>query len=109
MFLQIEQRRSQSIKQIQTTWKLGFQKPHKDLLGTEVKVFIKTLASGIDFLGWVHFPTHRVLRTATKRRMFKNIKTKENNENTIASYLGMLQHGNARKLESQIKNVLYLQ
>src|SRR3989344_6103501 len=29
------------------------------------KVFIKTLASGIDFLGWVHFPRHRVLRTTT--------------------------------------------
>src|SRR3989344_4267755 len=30
------------------------------------KVFIKTIASGMDFLGWVHFPYHRVLRTATK-------------------------------------------
>lgn len=30
------------------------------------KVFIKTLASGVDFLGWVHFPDHRVLRTVTK-------------------------------------------
>ncbi|MEK7170105.1 MAG: reverse transcriptase/maturase family protein, partial [Patescibacteria group bacterium] len=29
------------------------------------KVFIKTLASGVDFLGWVHFPDHRVLRTST--------------------------------------------
>src|SRR3989344_1342327 len=33
------------------------------------KVFIKTLSSGVDFLGWVHFTDHRVLRTATKRRM----------------------------------------
>ncbi|KKQ03873.1 MAG: RNA-directed DNA polymerase (Reverse transcriptase) [Parcubacteria group bacterium GW2011_GWA2_36_24] len=38
------------------------------------KVFIKTIASGIDFLGWVHFPEHRVLRTATKRRMLKKLK-----------------------------------
>src|SRR3990167_7132742 len=30
------------------------------------KVSIKTFASGVDFLGWVHFPDHRVLRTATK-------------------------------------------
>jgi len=31
------------------------------------KVFIKRLSLGIDFLGWVHFHHHRVLRTATKR------------------------------------------
>lgn len=38
------------------------------------KVYIKTLASGIDFLGWVHFFDHRVLRTSTKHRMFRNLK-----------------------------------
>ncbi len=40
-----------------------------DQLGLDLhphKVRIATLASGIDFLGWVHFPTHRVLRTTTK-------------------------------------------
>ena len=35
------------------------------------KVSISTVASGVDFLGWVHFPHHRVLRTVTKRRVFK--------------------------------------
>src|SRR3989344_1669359 len=34
------------------------------------KVSFKTLASGVAFLGWVHFPDHRVLRTRTKLRMF---------------------------------------
>src|SRR3989344_2221229 len=38
------------------------------------KLFIKTLASGVDFLGWVHFPDHRVIRTATKKRMMKRIR-----------------------------------
>jgi RNA-directed DNA polymerase len=33
------------------------------------KIFIKRLASGIDFLGWVHFPYHRILRTSTKRKI----------------------------------------
>lgn len=32
------------------------------------KLFLKTLSSGVDFLGWVHFSDHRVLRTATRRR-----------------------------------------
>ncbi len=41
------------------------------------KVSIETVASGVDFLGWVHFPDHRVLRTTTKKRMFRNIKAKK--------------------------------
>ena len=61
------------------------------------KVYIKTLASGVDFLGWVHFPDHRVLRTATKRRMFKRMG-KAAGEGTQASYKGMLRHGNTYKL-----------
>jgi len=67
------------------------------------KLFVKTLSSGVDFLGWVHFPNHRVLRTATKRKMFRNIKAKEENENVIASYLGMLRWGNTHKLSEKIK------
>lgn len=67
------------------------------------KVSIKTIASGLDFLGWVHFPDHRVLRTATKRRMARRLRTKLNNE-TVQSYLGLLCHGNAKKLERKIKN-----
>ena len=65
------------------------------------KVFIKTLASGVDFLGWVHFPHHRILRTATKRRMFRRLKQKHTKE-TLASYLGMLKHGNARNLAKSV-------
>lgn len=63
------------------------------------KIFIKTFASGVDFLGWVHFPNHRVLRTTTKRRMFKRIQECKNNEATVQSYLGLLSHGNTWKLE----------
>lgn len=66
------------------------------------KVFIKTYASGMDFLGWVHFPNHRVLRTATKRRMFKRLK-ESSKEETKQSYLGMLSHGNTYKISSKIK------
>jgi retron-type reverse transcriptase len=61
------------------------------------KVFIKTLSSGVDFLGWVHFPTHRVLRTATKKRMLRRL-VENSSENTRQSYMGMLSHGDAYKL-----------
>lgn len=66
------------------------------------KVSINTLASGIDFLGWVHFPNHRVIRTVTKRRMWKRIKLKEGKIDTVQSYLGLLSHGNARKITNEI-------
>ena len=66
------------------------------------KVFIKTIASGVDFLGWVHFPNHRVLRISTKRRMFRNLRENFSRE-TAASYLGMLRWGNTWKLMSRIK------
>ena len=66
------------------------------------KVFIKTISSGVDFLGWVHFPHHRVLRTATKKRMFRNLKANKYKEESVNSYLGMLSHGNAEKLKNNI-------
>lgn len=62
------------------------------------KVFIKTYSSGIDFLGWVHFLTHRVLRTSTKRRMLKKLMSARTTKETMQSYLGLLKHGNTYKL-----------
>ena len=66
------------------------------------KIFIKTLASGVDFLGWIHFTDHRVLRTATKRRMIRRIGEHPTKE-TISSYLGLLKHGNAQDLRSRFE------
>lgn len=61
------------------------------------KTYYKTLASGIDFLGWVHFEKHRVLRTATKCRMLKRLE-QNINPATKAAYLSLLKHGNTYKL-----------
>jgi retron-type reverse transcriptase len=61
------------------------------------KIELKTVASGVDFLGWVHFPGHRVLRTTTKRRMLRTIAY-DRRPQVIASYLGLLKHGNANKI-----------
>jgi RNA-directed DNA polymerase len=66
------------------------------------KISIETVASGIDFLGWVHFPDHQVLRTTTKKRMFRNIKAKDGKEETVQSYLGLISHGNSWKLQQKV-------
>ena len=65
------------------------------------KIFIKTLTSGVDFLGWVHFPDYRVLRTVTKKRMLKNLAGNPSEESR-ASYLGLLKWGNTYKISSKL-------
>ncbi len=68
---------------------------HKD------KTYIKTYASGIDFLGWIHFPRYRQLRTSTKRRVMKNMRYYPKPE-TINSYRGILNHGNTHNLKKEM-------
>lgn len=67
------------------------------------KVSIKTLASGVDFLGWIHFSDHRVLRTAAKQRMLQCINRSASPE-TLQSYRGLLQHGNTYQLQQHALN-----
>lgn len=83
----------------------------KKFLGEELKlrlhpdkVSIKTVASGVDFLGWVHFPDYKVLRTVTKKRIFRNIKKKIGKRETVESYLGLLKHGNTHKIKYSIES-----
>lgn len=81
------------------------------------KISIKTASSGVDFLGVVNFDNYRLLRTKTKRRMFKKVKDKcENYKNkkitlesfnqTVQSYLGMLKHFNGRYIKEKIKEII---
>jgi len=67
------------------------------------KIYLKTLASGVDFLGTINFFDHRILRTKTKRRIWRRIKEKkfllredllleESFNQTLQSYLGILKH-----------------
>lgn len=80
-------------------WGRLYLKLHPD------KVFIKTFASGIDFLGWVNFPDHKVLRTTTKRRILRNVRTGRGKVEALKSYLGFLQHGNTHMLSEEMKHI----
>jgi len=71
------------------------------------KVFLQTIASGTDFLGWVHFPHHRLPRVATRRRMFLRI-WQHPEDATLQSYLGMLTHGDAWELSERVRNEKWL-
>ncbi len=71
------------------------------------KIFLKTLASGMDFLGWIYFSHHAIPRTKTKRRMLKHMRRSPTNE-TLQSYLGLLGHGDAFLLEQRLRNDQWL-
>jgi retron-type reverse transcriptase len=67
------------------------------------KIHLKSLASGVDFLGWVNFPYHRVIRGVTKRRARKRMLANPKNE-TLQSYLGLASHGNAFGFQQELLN-----
>ncbi len=88
----------------------------KDTLGMNLhpdKISINKCTQGIDFLGYVSFPHHRILRTKTKRRILKKIActkaelargliTQEKFDSVIGSYLGMLTHCSGHKIKERI-------
>jgi len=65
------------------------------------KIIMRKYNQGIDFLGYVILPYHRVLRTKTKKRMFKKI-----NQNNLQSYLGVLSHCDGYKLSKELEKIL---
>lgn len=75
----------------------GFLRKRLKLSLNPNKISIKTLSSGVDFLGWVSFPQHRVLRTSTKKRIFRKLEQNRSVE-TVRSYLGLLKYGNTYKI-----------
>lgn len=68
------------------------------------KVEIRKLSQGVDFLGYVTLPHYRVLRTKTKRRMFKRV-TLEN----IPSYGGLLEQSEGHELSIRLSRILDFQ
>lgn len=80
------------------------------------KVLIRKWHQGIDFLGYVLFPHHTILRPKTKRRLLKKLKMKkqqfgacqittETFKQTAQSYLGLLHHCRGRGIERSIKTI----
>jgi RNA-directed DNA polymerase len=65
------------------------------------KIVLRNYRSGIDFLGYVSFPTHRVIRTKTKRRIFTKITQKN-----FTSYSGQLSHCRSYNIRQALLNTL---
>ena len=65
------------------------------------KIVLRKWHQGIDFLGYVIFPYYTILRTKTKRRMFKRA-----NKKNFSSYSGILQHCRSQKLQTKLLEVV---
>jgi hypothetical protein len=82
------------------------------------KIQRRKYQQGIDFLGYVTLPKARIVRTRTRRRIFKKLwrgvqEFKKGNirEETLLrsfdSYLGVLSHANSYKLEQELRQKLW--
>ena len=80
------------------------------------KVFIKQWRQGVDFLGYIIYPHHIILRTKTKKRIFKKVDikrhqlknsliTEESFNQTLQSYFGILSHCRGRGIKGKINKI----
>lgn len=65
------------------------------------KIILRKLSQGIDWLGWVQLPWHRVVRTKTRRRMIWRIQ-QYGRHDQLQSYLGLLSYGDAWEIRKNI-------
>ena len=82
------------------------------------KILIRKLGQGVDFLGYITFLKHRLLRSKTKRRIMAKLQRRINEyragliseftlNQSVQSYLGVMSHANTHNLGEQLKNNLW--
>jgi retron-type reverse transcriptase len=80
------------------------------------KISLRKASTGIDFLGYVVFPFHRVVRTTTRRRMVRKLTAQvearaagEISDKSLLcsleSYKGILQHAKSHSLGEKIAKI----
>lgn len=83
------------------------------------KVIISKIDSGIDFLGYILFENHTLMRTSSKKRMKRRLRESYKSyligqmdatpmDQKLQSYLGMLSHADQHALSIGIKNAYWL-
>lgn len=83
------------------------------------KTKIRKINQGVDFLGYVVFICYRLVRTKTKKRIFRKLKgrikayregiiSKLNLEQSLYSYIGFLSHADTYKVREDLKNEFLL-
>ncbi len=81
------------------------------------KVIFQKWNQGVDYLGYISFPHHTILRTKTRQRMLKKVKeahvkvskgliSKEKENQSLQSYLGILKHCHGKGIQKALKIAL---
>ncbi len=81
------------------------------------KIVLRKFSQGIDFLGYVVFPYHIILRTKTKKRMLRKIRAKkyllsgseedqQSFKQMVQSYLGILSHCRGAEIKKEIDKII---
>lgn len=79
------------------------------------KIAIRACHQGIDFLGYVALPYHRLMRPKTRKRIFRKLKARISQyrsgligeltlSQSLQSYLGVLSHANTHRLSQDLQN-----
>ena len=82
------------------------------------KTAIRPVCTGIDFVGYRMWATHRKLKKQTARRMIRSVKsiceslsegkiTKDQFDRRVASFKGLLNHCNSYGLRSKLNSIYY--
>lgn len=82
------------------------------------KVDIRKLHDGIDFLGYVVFPHHKLPRAKTRRRVVRKLRQRAEEykeekiddvtlTQSLHSYMGLLSHANTHNFSEDLKNKLW--
>ncbi|MFH1668279.1 MAG: reverse transcriptase domain-containing protein [Candidatus Komeilibacteria bacterium] len=83
------------------------------------KVSIRQWHKGVDFLGYIIFPHHTVIRTRTKKRILKRIREKQYQmilgsvsedsfRETLQSYFGVLHHCRSRQVKKDMEAIILI-
>ena len=81
------------------------------------KVTFQKWNQGVDFLGYISFPHHTLVRTKTKKRMYRKMKIRanlaqnklistESLDQSFQSYLGILMHCHGEGIKKIITKIL---
>ena len=70
------------------------------------KIFINSVSKGVDFLGYVIFPHHIIVRTRTKKRMYARFR-KNPTTDSLASYVGMTKHANSNGIRRTLMKIYF--
>jgi RNA-directed DNA polymerase len=96
------------------TWLQAIQSFLRDALRLELKadIRLRPLTAGIDFLGYVIYPTHVRVRRRVVRHAYAAVRAldtprtaedRERRRSVLASYLGHFAHANAHRLAQSLQ------